>query len=36
MVGETAVFVLPSTSGRAGSFWDAAHWHALAEFVRES
>lgn len=34
-VGGTVVFVLPSTSGRAGSFWDAGPWQALAEFVRD-
>jgi TDG/mug DNA glycosylase family protein len=34
-VGATAVFVLPSTSGRAGSFWNVAPWRALAEFVRD-
>ncbi len=29
-IGRTAIVVLPSPSGRAGAFWDAAHWHALA------
>jgi TDG/mug DNA glycosylase family protein len=29
-VGDTALYVLPSPSGRAGSFWDASHWRALA------
>lgn len=27
--GETRLFVLPSPSGRAGSFWDIAPWRAL-------
>jgi double-stranded uracil-DNA glycosylase len=35
LVGGTALFVLPSTSGRAGSFWNIAPWRALAEFVRD-
>ncbi len=29
-IGATEIFVLPSPSGRAGAFWEAAHWHALA------
>lgn len=29
-IGRTRIFVLPSPSGRAGAFWDVAHWHALA------
>lgn len=29
-VGATRLYVLPSPSGRAGSFWDIAHWKALA------
>ena len=33
--GETIVFVLPSTSGRAGSYWDPVPWHDCAELVRE-
>ena len=33
-IGETRVFVLPSPSGRAGAFWDIAHWRALAELHR--
>lgn len=32
-IGDTAIFVLPSTSGAARGFWDAKHWHELAEFV---
>jgi double-stranded uracil-DNA glycosylase len=30
MIGETAIFVLPSPSGRAGAFWDVGPWDALA------
>ena len=30
-VGKTRLYVLPSPSGRAGSFWDIAKWRALAE-----
>jgi TDG/mug DNA glycosylase family protein len=33
-IGETALFVLPSTSGAASGFWDARHWHAFAHHVR--
>jgi TDG/mug DNA glycosylase family protein len=32
-LGETAIFVLPSTSGAARGCWDESHWKALAEFV---
>ncbi len=34
-LGDTVVFVLPSTSGRAGSFWTLEPSHALAGFVRD-
>jgi TDG/mug DNA glycosylase family protein len=34
-LGETAIFVLPSTSGRAGSFWNISPWRDLATFVRD-
>ncbi len=33
-VGETRLYVLPSPSGRAGSFWDIAKWRALAEAAK--
>jgi TDG/mug DNA glycosylase family protein len=33
MVGRTAIFVLPSTSGAARGFWDPKPWYALAEFL---
>ena len=33
VLGQSAVFVLPSTSGAANGSWDAAHWHTLAAFV---
>jgi TDG/mug DNA glycosylase family protein len=32
---RSVVYVLPSTSGRAGSFWDIRHWRALAREVRD-
>jgi TDG/mug DNA glycosylase family protein len=32
-IGETSVFVAPSTSGAAGAFWDASVWRALAEHI---
>jgi TDG/mug DNA glycosylase family protein len=31
--GATALFVLPSTSGAARRWWDAAPWEALAEYL---
>ena len=34
-LGNTTVFVLPSTSGRAGGYWDPAPWRECADFVRE-
>jgi double-stranded uracil-DNA glycosylase len=33
-IGETSVFVVPSPSGRARSYWDEAPWRELADFVR--
>ncbi len=33
-IGDTATFVLPSTSGRAGSFWTETPWYELSAFVR--
>ncbi len=35
-IGETAIFVLPSTSGAARRYWDEAHWRGLAHFVRHA
>lgn len=35
-VGQTAIFVLPSTSGAASGFWDIAHWQELANQVSHS
>jgi TDG/mug DNA glycosylase family protein len=32
-IGETVVFVLPSTSGAARFFWDERYWHVLAAYV---
>ena len=33
-LGETALFVMPSTSGRASSYFTIEPWRALAEHVR--
>ena len=33
-VGGTLLFVLPSPSGRAGSYWDIRPWREVGEFVR--
>jgi TDG/mug DNA glycosylase family protein len=32
-IGPTRLFVLPSPSGRAGSFWDLAPWQELKRLV---
>lgn len=32
-IGTTRLFVLPSPSGRAGSFWDIGPWRALKALV---
>ena len=32
-VGDTVVFVLPSTSGAARRYWDPSYWHALRAYV---
>jgi TDG/mug DNA glycosylase family protein len=32
-IGQTAIFVLPSTSGAAQGHWDESHWRALSRFV---
>ena len=34
-IGETAIFVLPSTSGAARGYWDPKHWQELAVFIAE-
>jgi TDG/mug DNA glycosylase family protein len=33
-IGETKVFVLPSPSGAARSYWDETHWFALTTLLR--
>jgi TDG/mug DNA glycosylase family protein len=33
-LGQTVVFVLPSTSGAARRYWDESCWRELADFVR--
>lgn len=32
-IGETVIFVLPSTTAAAGRFWEESHWRELADFV---
>lgn len=34
IVGTSAVFVLPSTSGSARRYWDETFWEALGEFLK--
>lgn len=33
-LGDTTIFVLPSTSGSARGYWNPQHWQDLAEFLR--
>jgi TDG/mug DNA glycosylase family protein len=33
-IGETRLFVLPSTSGAANAFWDPSHWRTLSSMLR--
>ena len=32
-IGDTAMFVLPSTSGAASGYWDPEPWQGLARLV---
>lgn len=32
-LGDSAVFVLPSTSAAAKKYWDVRHWQALARYL---
>lgn len=34
-LGKTKIFVLPSTSARARTFWDETYWQYLADFAAE-
>jgi double-stranded uracil-DNA glycosylase len=36
LLGQTTVFVLPSTSGLATKFWDESWWFQLAAWVKET
>jgi TDG/mug DNA glycosylase family protein len=36
VLGNTRLFVLPSTSGLASRYWDETPWHALAQACRET
>jgi TDG/mug DNA glycosylase family protein len=33
-VGNTRLFIAPSTSGAANGFWNVSYWHHLAELVK--
>ena len=33
-IGATRIFVVPSPSGRAGSYWDIGPWRELGDFVQ--
>lgn len=35
MLGDSALFVMPSTSGRASNYFEIAPWRALADHVRD-
>jgi TDG/mug DNA glycosylase family protein len=32
-IGETRIFVAPSTSAAAGRWWDIEYWKVLAELI---
>jgi TDG/mug DNA glycosylase family protein len=34
-IGQTRLFVLPSTSGSANGVWDIQHWHAMAALISQ-
>lgn len=34
MIGESKIFVLPSTSGNARKYWDHKYWFQLAELIK--
>jgi hypothetical protein len=34
-IGDTVIFVLPSTSGVAQKYWNESHWIQLADFVKK-
>jgi len=34
-IGNTIIFVLPSTSGSARGFWNEKYWRELAEFLKK-
>ena len=34
-IGKTKIFVLPSTSARARTFWDETYWQRLSDFAAE-
>jgi len=34
-IGESIMFILPSTSGAAGGSWDESYWHELAAFIKD-
>ena len=36
LIGESKVFVLPSTSGSARGFWDETHWFELKKLIQQS
>lgn len=33
-IGNTAIFVLPATSGLAAKYWDESAWQALADWIK--
>ena len=35
-IGETMIFVLPSTSAAARKFWDESYWKELADYMQKS
>ena len=35
-LGESVVFILPSTAGQAAAYWDETRWRSLAAFLQRS
>ncbi len=36
MIGQTALFVLPSTSGAGRGYWDESYWQELAKWLKRT
>ena len=34
-IGESNIFILPSTSAAAAGYWNESYWHELAAFIKD-